>query len=184
MCVWLYRPMQGLYSQSNDFSSCHVWMWELDHKEGWVPKNWCFQTMVLEKTLDSPLDGKELKLVNPKGNQPWMCIGKTDAEIEAPILWPLDVKSLLIGKDPNAGKDWREEEKGTTEGRMARWHHQLNGAEFEQALGNGDGQGSLISEVHGVLNSWTLLYDWTTCKSRSRGYIRNFCIFNSIFLWP
>ena len=109
-----YFANKGLYSQSYSFSSSHVRMWELDHKEGWVPKNWCFWTVVLEKTLESPLDCKEIKPVNPKGNQPWIFIGKTDAEGEAPILWPPDAKNWLIGKDPDAGKDWRQEEKGMT----------------------------------------------------------------------
>ena len=95
-------------------------MWELDHKEGWAPKNWCFQTVVLEKTLESPLDYKEIKLVNPKRKQPWIFIGKTDAKAEAPILWPPDLKSLLLGKDPNAGKDWRQKETGAAEDEMVR----------------------------------------------------------------
>ena len=113
------------------FSISHVWMWELDHKESWAPKNWCFWTVVLEKTLESPLDCKETKPVHPKGNQSWIFIGKTDAEAEAPILWPSDVKSWLIGKDPDAGEDWRREEKGTTEDEMAGWHYWLGGHEFE-----------------------------------------------------
>ena len=125
------------------FPSSHVWMWELDYKASWAPKNWCFWTMVLEKTLESPLDGKEIQLVNPKGNQSWIFIGRTDAEAEAPILWSLDVKKWLIGKDPDAGKDWRQEEKGMTEDKMAGWHHWLNGHEFKQAPGVGDGQGNL-----------------------------------------
>ena len=116
-------------------------MWELDHKEGWAPKNWCFWTVVLENTLESPLDCKEIK-PNPEGNQSWIFIGRTDAE--APILWPPDVKTWFIGKDPDAGKDWRQEKKGTTEDEMVGWHHQLNGHEFEQALGDDDGQGSLV----------------------------------------
>ena len=118
-------------------------MWELDYKESWVLKNWCFWTVVLEKTLGSPLDSKEIKSVNPKGNQPWIFIGRTDAEPDVPVLWPPDAKNWLIGKDPDAGKDWRQEEKGTTEERMVGWHHRLNGHDFEQALGVGDGQGSL-----------------------------------------
>ena len=118
-------------------------MWELDCKKSWVPKNWCFWTVVLEKTLESPLDCKEIQLVNHKGNQSWVFIGRTDAEAEIPILWPPDAKNWLIGKDPDAGKDWRQEEKGTTEDEMVEWHHWLNGHEFEQALGVGDGQGSL-----------------------------------------
>ena len=126
-----YIADKGLYSQSYGFSSSHVWMWELDHNESWAPKNWCFWTMVLEKTLESPLDYKEIKPVNPKGNQSWIFIGRTDAEAEAPIFWPPDVKNWLIGKDPDAGKDWRQEEKGTTEHEMVEWHHQFDGHEFE-----------------------------------------------------
>ena len=118
-------------------------MWELDHKEGWVPKNWSFWTVVLEKTLESPLDSKEIKQVNPKGNQLWIFIGRTDAEAEAPILWPTDAKSWLIRKDPDAGKDWRQE-KGTTEDEMAGWHHQLNAHEFAHTPGDGEGQGILV----------------------------------------
>ena len=112
-------------------------------KEGWVLKNWCFQTVVLEKILESPLDYREINPVNPKGNQPWMFIGETAAEGEAPILWQLDAKSPLIGKDPNAGKDWRQEKKGITEDEIIGWHHWLIGHEFEQTLGDGEGQGSL-----------------------------------------
>ena len=109
-------------------------MWELDHKEGWVLKNWCFQFAVLEKTLESPLDTKEIKPVHPKGNQPWIFIGRTHAEAEAPILWPPDVKRWLIGKDPDAGKDWRQEEKGMTEDEMVTSYQQFNGREFEQMV--------------------------------------------------
>ena len=119
-------------------------MWELDNKKGWVPKNWCLWTVVLEKTLESPLNNREIKLVNPKGNQPWIFIGSTDAEAESPILWPPDVKSQLIGKDPDARKDRRQEEEGTTEDEMVRWHHQLNGHQFEQTPGDGEGQRSLV----------------------------------------
>ena len=126
------------------FSSSHVWMWKLDHKEDWVLKNRCFWTVVLKKTLASPLDCKEIKPVNPKGNQPWMLIGRTDAIAEAPIFWPSDVKSRLIRKDPDAGKDWRQEGKGTTEDWMVGWHHWLNGHEFEQAPGDDERQGSLV----------------------------------------
>ena len=118
-------------------------MWELDYKESWALKNWCFWTVVLEKTLESPLDCKKIQPVNPKGNQSWIFIGRTDAETETAILWPPDVKNWLLGKDPDAGKDWRQEEKGTTENKVVRWHHRLDGHEFEQALGVGDGQGSL-----------------------------------------
>ena len=118
-------------------------MWELEHKEGWAPKNWCFWSMVLEKTLESPLDCKESQPVNPKGNQPWKYIGRTDAEAETPILWPPDAKNWLIWKDPDAGKDWRQEENGTTEHEMFGWHHWLKGHEFGQVPGDGEGQGSL-----------------------------------------
>ena len=118
-------------------------MWELDCEEGWVPKNWCFWTVVMEKTLESPLDCKEIKPVNPKGSQYWIFIGRTDAEAETPILWPPDEKNWLIGKDTEAGKDWRQEEKVMTEDEMVGWHHRLDGHLFEQGPGDGDGQGSL-----------------------------------------
>ena len=114
-------------------------MYGCDHKEGWLPKKWCFWTVMLEKTLDSSLDCKEIKLVNPKKDQPRIFIGRTDAEAEAPILWPPDAKNWLIWKDPDAGKDWRQEEKGMTEDEMVGWHHWLNGYEFEQAPGGGYG---------------------------------------------
>ena len=117
-------------SQSYGFSS-HVWMWGLDHNEGWAPKNWSFWTLVLEKTLESPLYSKEIKPVNPKGNQPWIFTGGTDAEVEAPILWPPDMKNWLTWKDPDAGKDRRWEEEGTTEDEMIGWHHWHDGHEFE-----------------------------------------------------
>ena len=129
-----------LYSQSYVFSNSHVWMWELDHKESWVLKNWCFCTVVL-KTLESPLGCREIKPANPRENQSWTFIGRTDAE--APILFPPYGKNWLIGKDPNAGKDWRWEEKGMTENEMVGWYHCLDGHEFEQAPGVGEGQGGL-----------------------------------------
>ena len=124
------------------FSSSHVWMWELDYKEIWV-LNWSFWTVVLEKTLESPLDCKEIQPVHPKGDQSWVFIGRTDAEAETPILWPPDVKSWLIWKDLDAGKDWGWENKWTTEDEMVGWHHWLNGHEFGWTLGDGDGQGGL-----------------------------------------
>jgi len=132
-----YLTSKGLYSQSYSFSSSHVWMWELDYKESWVLKNWCFWTVVLEKTLESPLDCKEIQPVHPKGTQSWIFIGKTDAE--APILWLPDAKNEHIDKDPDAGKDWRREEKGMTEDEMVGWHHQLNGHEFEPTPGDREG---------------------------------------------
>ena len=122
-------------------SSSHVTMWEPDHKEGWAPKNWCFWSVVLEKILESPLDCKEIKPVNPKGNQPCIFIGWTNAE--APTIWLPDAKSRLIGKDPDVGKDWGQEEKGTTEDEMVGWYHWRDGLDFEWAPGVGNGQGSL-----------------------------------------
>ena len=132
-----YFTNKGPSSQSYGFSSSHAWIWELNYKENWVPKNWCFWTVVLEKT-------PKIQPVHPEGDQSWIFIGRTDAEAETPILWPPDAKSLPIGKDPDAGKDWRQEKKGATEDEMLGWHHQLNGHEFEQALRVGDGQGSLV----------------------------------------
>ena len=119
-------------------------MWKLDYKETWTLKNWFFWTVVLEKTLESPLDCKEIQPVHPKGNQSWIFIGRTDAEAETPTLWSPDVKSWLTGKDPDAGKDWRQEEKGKIEDEVVGWHHLLNGHEFDQTLEVGDGQGSLV----------------------------------------
>ena len=122
-------PRKVHYSQSYSFSRSHVWMWELDHKEGWALKNWCFRIVVLEKTLENPLDSKEMKPGNPKGNQPWIFIGRTN--VGAPILWSSDTKNWLIRKDPDAGKDYRQQEKGATEDETVGWHHWLNGREFE-----------------------------------------------------
>ena len=138
-----YFADKGPYSQSYGFSSSHVLMWELDYKENWALKSWWFWTVVLEKTLQSLLDCKETQPVHPKGNQSWVFIGRTDAEAEVPIRWLFDVKNGLIGKDPDAGKHWRQEEKEMTEDEMVGWHHGLYGPEFEQASGVGDGQGSL-----------------------------------------
>ena len=158
-----YIADKGLSSQSYGFSSSHIWMWELDYKESWAPKNWCFWTVVLEKTLESPWDFKEIKPVNPKGNQSWIFIGRIDAEAKTPILWPSDVKNQLIGKDPDAGKDWRQEEKATTEDEMVGWRHQLDGHEFEQASGVGDAQASLSSySPWGCKESdWATELNWT-----------------------
>ena len=138
-----YFTNKGLSSQRYGSSSSHVWMWELDHKQGWVPKNVCFWTVMLEKTLESPLDCKEIQPVHPKGDQSWVFTGTTDVEAETPILWPPDAKSWLIWKDPDAGKDWGQKEKGTTEDERVGWHHRLNGHEFKQAPGNGGGQRNL-----------------------------------------
>ena len=130
--------------QGYGFSSGHVWMWELDWEETWAPKNWCLWTVVLEKTLQSPLDCKEIQPVHPKGDQSWVFIWRTDAKAETPILWPPHIKSWLIGKDPDAGRDWGQEEKGTTEDEMAGWHHWLDGPEYGWTLGVGDGQKGLV----------------------------------------
>ena len=141
---WYYFANKGPSGQGYGFPSGHVWMWELDCEESWVPKNWWFWTVVLEKTLESPLDCKEIQPVHPKGGQSWVFSGRTDAEAETTILWPPYVKSWLIGKDPDAGRDWGQEEKGTTEDEMAGWQHQLDGREFEWTPGVGDGQRGLV----------------------------------------
>ena len=142
---------------------------ELDQKEAWALKNWCFPTVVLEKTLESLLDCKEIQPVNPKGNQPWILTARTDAEVEALMLWPPDGKSQFTGKNPDSGKDWGQEEKGTTEDEMVGWHHQLNGHEFDQTLGNSEGQGSLACcspWSHKDLNTtWQLNNNDNTCWS-------------------
>ena len=156
-----YFAYKSLYSQTYGFPSSLVQMWELELEEGWLLNNWCFQTVVLEKILDSPLDSKEIKSVNAKGNQPWIFIGRTDVKAEAPVLWPPDSKSRLMGNDPDAVKDWRQEEKGMTEDKMVGWHHWLDRHEFEQAPGHGGGQGNLV-----CCSSWDLkesdTTDWTT----------------------
>ena len=121
---------KGPSSQSDGFSRIHVWIWQLDYKVNLVLKNWCFWTAVLEKTHKSPLDCKEIQPVNPEGNQSWLFIGRTDAEAEAPILWPPDAENWLNGKNPDSGKDWRQEEKGMTEDEMVGWHHRLDGHQF------------------------------------------------------
>ena len=154
--------------QGYDFSSGHVWMWELDHKESWVPKNWCFWTVVSEKTLESPLDCKEIQPVHLRCVQSWVFIGRTDIESETPIFWPPDAKNWLIWKDPDAGKDWGREEKGMTEDEMVEWHHWLDGHGFGWTPGVGDGQGGLAccsswgrkeSVTNEWLNSWTPDYN-------------------------
>ena len=134
-------------------------MWESDYKESWAPKNWCFWTVVLEKTLESPLDFKEIQPVHPRGDQSWVFIGRIDAEAETAILWPPDVKSWLTGKVPDPGKDWRQEEKGMTEDEMIGWHRWLNGCGFRWTLGVGDGQGGLM-----CFGSWSrkVIHDWAT----------------------
>ena len=140
-------------------------MWELDRKD-WGPTNWCCRTVVLEKTLESPWTVR--RLVHPKGNQPWIFIGSTDAEAETPILWPPDAKNWLTGEDLDVGKDWRQEEKGMTEDEMVGWRHRLDGHEFEQALGVGDGWEAWRATVHGVSESRIQLCDWTTTTNYGR----------------
>ena len=160
-----YFANRGLSSQSCGFSSMdgcmYVWIWELDCEESWAPKNWCFWTVVLEKTLESPLVCKEIKSVNHKGDQSWIFIGRTDAKAETPILWPPDAKNWHLGKDPDAGKDWRQEEMGMSEDEMVGWHPRLDGHEFEQAPGVGGGQGSLACCSPWGLKEWTRLCDGT-----------------------
>ena len=145
---------KGPSSQSCGFSSSCIWMWEMDHKESWVLKNGCFSTAVLEKTLESPLDSKEIQPVDSKRNQSWIFIGRTDVEAETPILWSPDVKNGLIGKDPDAGEDWGQEEKGATENEMVGWHHWLNGHEFEETPGDREAR---CAAVYGVTKSQTRL---------------------------
>ena len=143
------------------FSSSHVRMSELDYKESWAPKNWCFWTVVLEKTLESPLDCKEVQPVHPKRNQSWIFTGRTDAETEIPILWLPDGKNWLLGKDRDSGKDLRQEEEGVTEDEMVGWHHQLDRHEIEQSPGAGDAQGSLACCSPWVTKSRTWLSNWS-----------------------
>ena len=154
-----YFANKGPSGQDFGFSSSHVWIWELDYKESWVQKNWCFWTVLLEKTLENPLDCKEIQPVHPKGDQSWVFIGRTDAEAETPVLWPSHVKSWLIGKNPDAGRDWGQEEKGTTEDEMNWCHHQLGAHEFGWTPGIGDGQGGLA-----CCDSWgcRVGLDWAT----------------------
>ena len=196
-----YFPNKDPYSQSYFFfPGNHVQRWKLDHKEGWVLKNWLFWTVMLEKTLESPFDSKEIKPFNPKGNQPWIFIGRTVAKAEAPILWPSDAKSRLIGKDPDAGKDWRQE-KETTEDEMIRWPHQFNGHEFEQALRDREGQGYQAccspwtckgSDMTEQLNNCITEYLYTDGKwftrveqlmIQKRGYIWNREILEKVREW-
>ena len=153
---------KGPSSQSHGFSSSHVWIWELDHKESWAPKNWCFWTIMLEKTLESPLDCKEIQPVHPKGNQSWILIERTDAKTEAPILWLPDVKNWW--KDPDAGKDWRQKEKGLTEDEIVDWHHQLDGLNLRKLWVLVMDREAWYAAVHGVTKSWTRL-KWLSSSS-------------------
>ena len=139
-------------------------MWELDYKGSWAPKNWCFWTVVLEKTLESPLDCREIQPVHPKGDQFWMFIGRTDAKAETPILWPPDANSWLIGKDPDAGKGWKQEVKGPTEDEMVGWHHRFNGHELEQTQWDGEGQGNLACCSPWGCKELDMTCYWTTTE--------------------
>ena len=161
-----YFANKGPSSQGYGFSSGHVWMWELDCEEDWALKNWCFSTVVLEKTLESPLDCKEIQTVYPKGDQSWGFIAMTDVEAETPILWSPDAKSWLIWKDPDAGKDWGQEENGTTEEEMIGWHHRLDRHGFGWTPEVGDGQGglgccSLWGHKESDMTEWL---NWTELK--------------------
>ena len=147
-------------TQAYGFSSSHVWMWDLDFKESWALKNWCFWTVVLEMTLWVSLGPKEIQAVHPKGNKSWIFIGRTDVEAETPILWPSDVNSWLIWKDSDAGKDWAQEEKGTTEDEMVEWYYRLDGHGFVWTLGVGDGQGGLACYSSWGCKSQTQLSNW------------------------
>ena len=138
-----YSANKCLYSQGYGLPRGQVWLWKLDREEGRTPKNWCLWTVVLEKTPENPLDSKKIKPVNLKGNQFWMLVGRTDAEAEAPVFWSSDVNSWLIGKVPDAGKNWGQKEKRASDDEMTGWHHQWDGHELEQTLGDGEGQGGL-----------------------------------------
>ena len=154
---WHYPANKGLNSQVYDLPSVHIQLWQLDHTEGRIPKNWCLQTAVLEKTSESLLDNKEIK----PGNQPWILVGRTDAEAETPIFWSSDANSWLIGKVPDTGNDWERKEKRASEDKMAGWHHRCNGHEFGQTLGD-DEEETRHATVHGVAKSWTWLGYWAT----------------------
>ena len=156
-----YSNNKGPYSQGYSLSSGHVWLWELNSKEGEAPKNWLLQTVVLEKTPESPLDSKKIKPINLKGNQPWI-LGRTDAETETPVFWSSDMNSWLTGKVPEAGKDWGQQEKRVSEDEMAGWHHQCNGYELGQTGEMVRDREAWHAAVHGVVKRWTWLGSWTT----------------------
>ena len=180
-----YFVNKGLSSQGYGFSSGHVWMWQLDYKESWAQKNWCFWTVVLEKTLESPLDCKEIQLVHSKGDQSWVFIGRTNVEAETPILWPPHAKSWLIWKDPDAGRDWGQKEEGMTEDVMVGWHHRLNGHGFGWTPGVGDGQGGMACCCwRGRKESNTTeQLNWTELISKRRRNSKGFYLIPAT-IWP
>ena len=173
-----YFANKGPSSQGYGFSSGHVWTWELDCEESWVPKNWCFWTVVLQKTLESPLNCKEIQPVYYEGDQPWDFLGRNDAKAETPILWPPHAKSWLTGKDSDAGRDWGQEEKGTTEDKMAGWNHWLDGREYGWTLGVGDGQGGLA-----CCDSWGRKESDTTERLNWTELWKISCIWPLVFLF-
>ena len=174
VCWQTNLPPKNLSSQSYGFSSGHVWLWESDYKESWAAKNWCFWTVVLEKTPVSPLDCKEIRRVNPKRNQSWIFIQRTDAEAESPIVWPPEAKSQLIGKDPDAGKDWGRRRRAW---QRMKW---LDGITNSMGMGLGGLRESWHAAVHGVAKSWTWLSDWTELNQQICFYCRPIKLFYSI----
>ena len=179
-----YFVKKGPSSRGYGFSSGHIWMWELDYKESWAPKNWCFWTVVLEKTLQSPLECKEIQPVHPKGDQSWVFIGRTDVGAQTPVLLPPDVKSWLIWKDRNAGKDWGQEEKGTTEDEDVGWHHRLNGYGFGWTPGVGGQRGLVCCGSRGHKESdMTEQLNWTELKLLPLPHNRKHSI-QGLLKWP